>query len=151
MKSVYTVVESKEEKKRRRATPRVAYPDRRDTAALTYKSFQPTFASDRIEDKAAAAEKALVLMYEVMMGEGVRLELRLSAAREILDRVWGRPAQGINLTGLVGVMTPEQLESERKRRWSSILGVLDVLSDQPDMPLLTPASVSEGVNDASSS
>lgn len=46
-----------------------------------------------LEERLAAAGRALDLHIKVMDSEKVDLRLRLDAAREVMDRIWGKPTQ----------------------------------------------------------
>jgi hypothetical protein len=56
-----------------------------------------------IEQAGGHAERALALMVEVMDKPLAPLKLRMEAAREVMDRVWGKPKQAINHEGAVGI------------------------------------------------
>lgn len=52
---------------------------------------------EAIESKHGSANYALLLFDTVMRDERQELALRLGAAREVMDRVWGKPKQSVEV------------------------------------------------------
>lgn len=50
---------------------------------------------ESLESRNASAEYALLLFDTVMRDERQEIALRLGAAREVMDRVWGKPKQAL--------------------------------------------------------
>jgi hypothetical protein len=50
-----------------------------------------------IEDKQHAAEDAFAFLVEVMNNPEAALALRVESARQIQDRVWGKPRQAVDM------------------------------------------------------
>lgn len=66
------------------------------------KPLAATKLKETIADYAPAALDALKLCMKFMNDEGLEPSIRLSASREIMDRVWGKPQQKTELSGEVG-------------------------------------------------
>ena len=73
--------------------------------------------AERIED----AEYAFALFVTVMRSSSEDMPVRLDCAREVMDRVLGRPKQTNEHSGPNGKaisLTLEEMEGVRKKRWA---------------------------------
>ena len=62
-----------------------------------------------IETKQSAADYAFRLFDETMRDQNRAIPIRLDAAREVLNRVWGKPRQAVEVSGTDGGPIPIQI------------------------------------------
>ncbi len=77
-----------------------------DPEVVAARISQTAEAIVRLDPRKTAAERALQLFEQVMDGE-YTVDVRLKAAREILDRVIGKPRQAVEVSGADGKAGPQ--------------------------------------------
>lgn len=83
-------------------------------------SFAVLMKNDFIASKAGEAEYAFALTSAVMRNDHLPTLIRLAAAREVLDRVWGKPKQSLKIedwrSEIIDLLKRGLLQAEAVRR-----------------------------------